>query len=177
MKQMTPKSWLLAALMILAGVVSRWVPHPANFSALLAVAVYAGFAFPGTIALGIPLASAFLGDLFLGFHDLMAVVYLSLLALVAIGRWLPDLDMSARKLPSWMLTGLLGSILFFITTNLAVWWTSGMYPHTQEGLTACFILAIPFFHNSVVSTWLFMGAFELVRHFAFAGEREASHQS
>ena len=168
MKKMTAKSWLMVAVLIVTGVVTRWVPHPPNFSALMAVALFAGYAFSGPLALAIPLASAFLGDLFLGFHDLMAVVYLSLLVMVAIGRWLPELDRRVQTWAGWALNGLVGSVFFFLTTNFAVWWTSGMYPHTQEGLTSCFVLGIPFFHNSVISTWLFLGVFEAVRRLVAA---------
>ncbi|MFL2683208.1 MAG: DUF6580 family putative transport protein [Alphaproteobacteria bacterium] len=32
---------------------------------------------------------------------------------------------------------------------------SGMYPATLEGLTSCYILAIPFFQNTLISTLFF----------------------
>ena len=77
------------------------------------------------------------------------------------------LDYPLKKQPmtwlAWGLFGLTASVFFFITTNLAVWWTSGMYPLTQEGLVTCFVLAIPFFHNSVLATWIFLAAFEGAR--------------
>jgi hypothetical protein len=46
-----------------------------------------------------------------------------------------------------ILTVLWSSLLFFIVSNLGVWLL--YYPLTQEGLTTCFILAIPFFGNTI----------------------------
>ncbi len=157
------KALLLFAVLVLVGIFSRWIPHPPNFTALLAVAIYAGFVLPPLAALATPVLAAVLGDLWLGTHEGMWVVYLSLIALVFVGRVLTVPGKSPRRWLSWGLAGLSGSVVFYVTTNLFVWWSSGMYPHTADGLISCFVLAIPFFHNSVLSTWLFMGAFEAVR--------------
>jgi hypothetical protein len=43
---------------------------------------------------------------------------------------------------------------FFLLSNLSVWLTSGMYPHTAAGLSACYALALPFYGNDLVSTSL-----------------------
>ena len=162
MKDVTKRAaWV--ALLLIVGVLSRWLPHPPNFSAFLAIALFAGYVLPAPLALIVPIAAVFLGDLFLGFHDLMWIVYLSLLPVAWLGRQMPELKKQLVTWLSWGLLGLLASVFFFITTNLAVWWFSSMYPHTQEGLVTCFVLALPFFHNSVLATWIYMGAFEAVR--------------
>ena len=159
---MKSKSVIWFALLVVAGVFTRWIPHPPNFTAVLAIALYAGFVLPPLPALLVPISAAVLGDAWLGFHDGMWVVYLSLLPLVFAGRLLNE-PTQAKGWLGWALAGLSGAVFFYVTTNLAVWWSSGMYPHTMSGLVDCFVLAIPFFHNSVLSTWLFMGAFEAVR--------------
>jgi hypothetical protein len=46
------------------------------------------------------------------------------------------------------------STLFYIVTNFAVW-TSGWYGYTIEGLITCYIMAIPFYVNTLTSTTLF----------------------
>jgi hypothetical protein len=56
--------------------------------------------------------------------------------------------------------------VFFLLTNFAVWAGGSLYPHTAEGLAACFTAAIPFFRNSLLgdatyATILF-GAWALV---------------
>lgn len=59
-----------------------------------------------------------------------------------------------------MLAGsVMGSVIFFGVTNLAVWLWSGMYPHTITGLLLCYEMAIPFFHNTFVSDLVFNGMF------------------
>jgi hypothetical protein len=52
------------------------------------------------------------------------------------------------------------STSFFILSNFAVWaGGSVMYPHTAAGLAACYISAIPFYANDVMSTAITAGAF------------------
>ncbi|MCI0657884.1 MAG: hypothetical protein L0170_12550, partial [Acidobacteria bacterium] len=46
---------------------------------------------------------------------------------------------------------LAGSVIFFVVTNFAVWLGSeGFYEHTLDGLVRCYVLALPFFRNSVL---------------------------
>jgi hypothetical protein len=41
------------------------------------------------------------------------------------------------------------SLLFFATTNFAVWAFSGMYAHDLHGLVLCYVAALPFLWNTV----------------------------
>jgi hypothetical protein len=156
-------AWI--AVLLGVGVLSRWLPHPPNFSAFLAIALFAGYVLPAPLAMIVPIAAVFLGDVVLGFHDLMWVVYLSLIPVALAGRKMPELRKQPMTWVSWGLFGFLAAVFFFVTTNLAVWWTSGMYPQTSEGLIACFVLGLPFFHNSVLATWIYLGVFEAIRHY------------
>lgn len=47
---------------------------------------------------------------------------------------------------------------FFILSDLVVWMGSAMYPHTAAGLTACYVAAIPFYANDLISTAITAGA-------------------
>ncbi len=47
---------------------------------------------------------------------------------------------------------------FFLLSNFAVWMGSVMYPHTAAGLSACYVAAIPFYANDVISTAITAGA-------------------
>ena len=49
---------------------------------------------------------------------------------------------------------LLGPTSFFLLSNYAVWAGGGMYPKTMGGLGACFVAALPFYRNDVISTAL-----------------------
>ena len=56
---------------------------------------------------------------------------------------------------------LIGACLFFLITNFGVW-SLGSYGYTLEGLVTCYILAIPFFGNTIISTILFSTLMETV---------------
>ena len=86
-------------------------------------------------------------DVILGFHDTMVFTWGSMLAVSAIGLWLKP-----RKNFVNVLSGsIVSSLLFFVVTNFGAW-ISPMYPHTWAGLQECYILAIPFFRSTLVST-------------------------
>ncbi|HEX4156519.1 MAG TPA: DUF6580 family putative transport protein [Acidobacteriaceae bacterium] len=47
---------------------------------------------------------------------------------------------------------------FFLLSNLAVWFGSGMYPHSAAGLTTCYGAGLPFYANDLLSTSVFAAA-------------------
>ena len=49
---------------------------------------------------------------------------------------------------------------FFLITNFGVW-STGLYGYTFDGFLTCYILAIPFFTYSLISTSLFSLVIEL----------------
>lgn len=131
---------------IVAAAALRLVPHPPNFTPIGAIALFSG-AYLGRRALAFvaPLAALLLSDLVLGFYHGMATVYAST-ALVAVLGMLALQRRSALRIGG---AAVAGSMLFFILTNLGMWWLSGFYPHTWAGLEACYVAAIPFFQNSL----------------------------
>jgi len=52
---------------------------------------------------------------------------------------------------------LLGPTSFFVLSNFPVWYSSGMYPRTMQGLVTCYVAALPFYRNDLVSTTLVAG--------------------
>jgi hypothetical protein len=82
-----------------------------------------------------------------------------------IGRWLRN-RVSVRTV---MAASFAGPTAFFLISNLAVWLGGHgqMYPPTWNGLAACYVAALPFFRNSLVSSLLFsgllFGSYELYR--------------
>lgn len=50
------------------------------------------------------------------------------------------------------------STSFFLASNFAVWLGSAIYPHTLGGLTACYVVGLPFYGNDVLATTLLTGA-------------------
>lgn len=51
----------------------------------------------------------------------------------------------------------LGPTSFFLLSNYAVWAGTTLYPHTLGGLGACFVAALPFYRNDLISTALVAG--------------------
>ena len=49
----------------------------------------------------------------------------------------------------------LGSLIFFALSNFGVWITGTYYESNIEGLITCYIMAIPFFTNTLISTMIF----------------------
>lgn len=51
------------------------------------------------------------------------------------------------------------STSFFVLSNFVVWMGGTMYPHSAAGLVACYVAAIPFYANDLMSTAVTAGAF------------------
>ena len=146
-----------AMVLIIILAFSRIIPHPPNFTPILGIAVFAGAIFDKKIySFIILLLAMILSDLFLGFHGSMLIIYFAIFLNVVIGIYL------IRKIDYFKIciSLVLGSLVFFIITNFAVWFSSGMYPHSLEGLLACYTMALPFLQSTVISTVLYgIGAF------------------
>ena len=153
-------AWIALGLILLI-VFSRFVPHPPNFTPVLAVALFCGTLYlRPSHALWIPLLGMAAGDLVLGFHNQIWAVYLAVALCVGLGRWM----LSPPGVLTTLGAGVSGSALFFLLTNFAVWIQGDLYPLTAAGLLACYVAAIPFFHHTLVSTLLFgLALFGLLR--------------
>lgn len=161
------KYGLVIGLIVLA-LVGRVMPHPDNFTPLMAVALFSGALLPARFAFFVPLAAVAISDVLMGyaFDAMTAVIYGSLTAGAALGLWLGR----ARTWGRTLAAALAGSVLFFVVTNFAVWALTGahaLYPHTFAGLIDCYVMALPFFRNEATGTlfWtaLLFGVFDLVR--------------
>jgi hypothetical protein len=151
---------LLALVLIAIAAALRVAPHPWNFTPIGAMALFSGAILKDRrLAFVVPLVALFAGDIFIGFHKLMPIVYASFLANVAIGLWLRN----RRTVTRIAAATLAGAIQFFLVTNFAVWEFGLSYPRTGSGLAACYIAGIPFFWNTLAGdaayAALFFGTF------------------
>jgi hypothetical protein len=149
--------------MILLAAALRIAPHPWNLTPVGAIALFCGASIRDRrLALVFPLLALFAGDIFIGFHKLMPIVYASFLVNVMIGFCLER----QRTAPRIAGATLLGAIQFFITTNFAVWLFLDTYPKTLAGCAACYAAALPLFWNTLTGdafcTTLLFGGFALV---------------
>ena len=143
-----------AVLLVLLGAFSRLLPHPPNFVALGAIGLYAGARLPRRWAWAVPIAAMLLSDLVLdpgsgrrAVTFVRIAVYGSFALMVLVGRRLAG-NARAGRLAA-LSAG--GAVFFFLTTNFAVWVSGGGYPPTPAGLAAAYVLALPFFWNTLAA--------------------------
>ena len=149
---------VLPVVIILSLSLTRLIPHPWNFSPVLAVGIFSGFYFKQFyLSLFIVILSMFIGDLYLGFHSTMFFTYISLAVAVIIGLYIKHF-----KFTEILFSGLASSVCFFIITNFGAWLTLEMYEKNFAGLLQSYVLAIPFFHNTLISTFLYLIVLKLL---------------
>lgn len=164
------QKYLPAFLLIILGVSTRLLPHPANFAPIAAIALFAGIYLPKKFAIILPMAAMFVSDLVLGFYlwPVMISVYFSFAITGVIG-----LAIQKHKKISTLLGGtLLASILFFLVTNWAVWAFGTMYTHNFNGLMQSYLMALPFFKNTLLGdlfyTGILVGSMEVIQNYTFS---------
>jgi len=144
---MLTRNNLLIIGFILLGILTRITPHPPNFTALGAIALFGGaFLHDKKLAFIVPIAIMILSDLILG-YKLVLSVYIGFLIMVFIGLYLQKKQNGLRIINA----ALIGSLIFFIITNFSVFLTSSLYPKNIIGLIDCYTLAIPFFINTLIA--------------------------
>lgn len=126
---------------------SRFIPHPPNFTSLLALSFYVPL-FLGLRFLPILIISFAITDLIIGYHSGTHWTWGSVLVIGLISQYF------SKNINFRLVGALFGAFIFFLITNFGVW-TSGMYGFTISGLINCYFLAIPFFTYSLLSTLLF----------------------
>ena len=57
-------------------------------------------------------------------------------------------------------------VTVFVITNFGVWAISGMYEKNFSGLVQSYFMAIPFFHNTLISTLLYLFVLKFLFEFA-----------
>jgi hypothetical protein len=140
--------------MILAASFTRLIPHPPNFTAIGAIALFGGAYFSDKkFAFIVPMAAMLLSDMIIGFHNGMLSVYLSFAIIVGIGILLSR----NIKFKNVVAASLLSSVIFFVLTNFQMWVQSPLYAKNLSGLIACYVAAIPFFHHTVLGDLIFVG--------------------
>lgn len=152
-----------------------FLPHIPNFTPVAAIALFSGVYLKKRDALWVPLGAMFLADSIIGFYTptVMASVYGSFLLTGLIGIWL-----RGHKKPLAIGVAALGSsTIFFLVTNFAVWAASTWYPHTWQGLVACYTMGLPFFRNTVMGDVFYVGTmFGLYELVVYAVKRSRAWQ-
>ena len=144
---------LICAGIFLSLSASRFIPHPPNFTSLLALAFYVPVFF-GVRYIPVLIISFAITDLIIGYHLGTHWTWGSVLIIGLISKFFVKNHM-------WRISGaLVGACIFFIVTNLGVWLT-GVYGLSIPGLVFSYTIAIPFFAYSVLSTLCFSVIIEI----------------
>jgi hypothetical protein len=133
---------------------SRFVPHPPNFTSLIALSFYVPV-FLGLRFIPALLISFAITDLIIGYHSGTHWTWGSVLLIGLLSQFF------IKNIKTRLVGASSGAVIFFIITNFGIW-TSGMYGYTIAGLYTCFILAIPFFAYSLISTLFFSIIIEII---------------
>lgn len=142
--------------LVFFAVMSRLIPHPPNFTAMTAIAVFSAcrlghFGLSCCVVYGAMMIS----DLIFGLHSQILSVYFSLGVTLFMSR--------LRINPAISL--LLSPLIFFVFVNFGVWLIDGLYPQTINGLGLCYLAALPFLMNQLTSSFFYgfvlFGSFSL----------------
>jgi len=137
---------------------SRFIPHPPNFTSLLALSFYVP-ALLGIRYLPALLISFLITDLIIGLHSATLFTWGSVLMIGLISKYFTS------SILNRMSGALFGACLFYLITNFGVW-TGGLYGYNIEGLLTSYILGIPFFGFSIISTIIFSSIIETIYKFS-----------
>ena len=150
---------IIAVGLILMAAVARIVNFEMalyNFAPVAAIGLFGGAVLGDKrLSFLMPILALFIADLYIelfntnpmmrGFYGLeQFFVYGGMIAVTALG-----LSMKSIKAANVLGYSLAGSTLFFIISNLGAF-ASGMYGYSFGGFTTTYVMAIPFFKNTLL---------------------------
>mgnify|MGYP003381220939 CR=1 FL=1 len=166
--------WLklgIAISLIAFVVVSRILPHPANFASVAAIALFGGAILPRRWAVVTPVAAMVASDLIIGLHPLVLYTW----GCFAVIAFASNRLLSRISVDRVAVSSMAASVFFFLVTNFGVWMQGQMYPMTASGLVQCYINAIPFFRGTLLGDLFYSGL--LFGVYAIAASKTADLRS
>ena len=151
---------LLYSILIFFG---RLIPHLPNFTPIFAIIIFSSyFNINLNNKIMFVLIPLILSDIILGFYKINFWIYSTYILLILINTkfYNKNLKYVFFKVLSY-------NLIFYIITNFAVWFGSNFYAKDLNGLLECYIAAIPFFGNALISTIIFIYIFEKSDRFLF----------
>ena len=133
---------------------SRFVPHPPNFTSLIAlsfyVPVFLGIKFLPALLLGFILT-----DFIIGMHNTVFFTWGSVILIGFVSKYF------SKSIISRLVGALGGATVFYIISNFGVW-TIGSYGYSINGLFICYTVALPFYGYILISTFVFSSIIESI---------------
>ncbi len=155
---------MIAYILIVIGFMMRLIPHAPNIAPVAAIALFAGAYLDRRIVPWVPLAIMIASDIIIGLHD---VVFYTWGAFILIG--LLGMRLKEKRTPLRIFGMTVSSaLIFFAISNFGV--ALAWYPHTAQGFIRCYVNALPFLRNTMISNVTFafvlFGCYELARRLA-----------
>ena len=142
-------------------VLSRIIPHPPNFTPILAGIIFLPFIKRDIkFSVFVPLGGMLISDLIIGMHSLMLWTYGPIIILSLLSYYFSN-DKASRIAS----LAIASPAIFYLMSNFGVWINSSMYTKDFSGLIQCYVNAIPFYANSATACILFCSAFFLIKTF------------
>lgn len=149
--------FIVLTLLVIAAAFTRalplLIPHIWHFTAVGALAIFAGAQFDKRLAFIMPLSAMAISDLFIG-NGFSYVVYLGFVAMVFCGYAIRN-NKSAAHIG---IASILGAVIFFLITNFAFFYPASVYPHNLSGIVASYVAGLPFINNMIVGNLVFGAA-------------------
>jgi len=173
------KNILLIVALIVIGILGRIIPHPPNFTPIIAIALLASHVFKNKwIVILTPLMAMWISDLvinnylYAGYYDSLLIfsssflwVYGPIIFIALLGTVL----IKKVKMSNIALSSISGSLIFFLVTNFGVWISGTMFPKSLFGLIECYTFALPFFGNALVGDLVYCTILFTSYSLAFSG--------
>ncbi len=149
-EQIKSPRFIVLSLLILFAACTRalplFIPHCWNFTAIGALAIFAGSQFEDKrFAFAMPLIAMGIADLFIG-DGFEPTVYMGFAAMIACGM----LIRNHINPTSVVLSSITGTFIFYLITNFAYLYPSSLYPHNLTGIVTSYIMALPFLRNMLI---------------------------
>ncbi len=139
---------MIPVVILVVGILSRVVLHIPNFSPVYALVLFGGVYLDKRLSLVLPVILLMLTDLFLGVYPDAPFTWIGMAAIAAFGWMLRE----KRNVKNVFVTSLLAAVVFFLISNFGVWAMGGLYSLDMKGLADCYVMAVPFFKNALIST-------------------------
>ena len=179
MNHLNQKQILLAGALVIVGIVSRFLPHPPNVTAVAAASLFAGAIFNSRIfAVMLPMVIMYCSDFVINntlsrayfpnheglvfWSSYMTWVYVGFALTALIGFYF------LKNRNNMKLAGgaILATLVFWLVSNYGMFIEPGRYPQTLSGAAICYTAAIPFLLNSLIGNLIFsfaiFGIYDLV---------------
>ena len=146
------KNIITPLLIFLLLILSRYMNDIPNFTPTIALILFSNYfihdKYTSTFTV---LASQLIADIYIGTYAYMYFVYFSYVIIILVG----DFYLKELRFKSVIISSVLAASIFFVVSNFGFWFTESLYSNDLSGLIACYIAAIPFFDDSLISSSLY----------------------